>query len=1342
MIASESASKLEESHVRCYQAPHRRRVDAISCDFIPSTSVTDEISSSHPGVTSSDSTLRRDQHIGRICSKLKQVKVGEKCSSPNKFSCDLILFTDGWPSVGLAFRDIVDGSLFIGSSSEHLFKSSSLPGSDRFSWMSVDAAFGRISPPFRDILLVVGSFDFVSGILGRLDSSLVGSRTVVVFPMRRLRHASVFKSWNFKFTRIRHNNVGGLTARGYSIGFAGSSSSWSSSDVEKLSISYGLCRSPADAIKHAIDGTVCEACSHSSTLLQEPVRLISDVLKPIVVRSVFSRTNWVRRLLSPVELAAFADVPELDVPSFDAPALTVVMHSVPGKLADVISRFVSKILGPVSSSSSPSLSSLSVPQPAPTVGMSVGVDQGGVAPSDDSSMLGMAVGETQGLLFQPPANLSSVDVASDYLKSYGDKAAKDDDARVPVELWNSFLFRHHRPHETYSPDVHGKALDVIRHKFALRVYRRRTTRSLCRYLRTTYGEDWRLLRARSAVGDVTGGESALEKDIKIGLEGLRRIIYGSWWEWDNGSTLYFWRWPAMIRNQVRDGVKVFIEGKLPSYRKRQLVTSDPAKLLQVGKKVEKVVKRGYLQEGHIKSLINFFDVPKGEADIRLVYDGTKSGLNDAVWAPNFFLCSVDSALMWTNADTWYADRDLGEMFLNYFLDEALRAFSGVDVSQITEEVQQLWLAWVRTFMGFKPSPYIAAKLFGWTIDMIYGDKTDPLNPFKWDDVCINLPGQIDYDPTQPRICKMDGNLLASLLEAYVDDIRALGASEARCQRASSRIAQITQYLGQQDAPRKCRPPHQIPGPWCGAFMASKDDCVWVYVSQEKWNKAKTFVNELHDILGLSGDSHDSWKFDPELSPVEAVTIDYSFLEKGRGFLVYFSRTYPSLVPYLKGIHLTLDSWRLGRTADGWKCKNQLQLDLENLSEEALDDLKWTPQGSRENIPSEVSPVPRLKNDVLALKSFLKSETPPWRFVRGGKACIVQYGFADASKSGFGATFETDSDTTWYRLGVWGDDEREESSNYRELNNLVETLESRVADNGLSGLEIFLFTDNSTAERAFYKGSSTSKKLFELVLRLRQLELHQGCIIHFIHVSGTRMIAQGTDGLSRGDAQEGVMRGEAIHSFIPLHLSCLDRQPKLRSWLESFISPSSSQSSIEFLSIPDWFDRGHDILGGQKNGDGVWTPNYSPGTFIWTPPPAAGLVAIEQLRRARVKRELSTHVFVLPRLMSAEWMKQVYKVSDLCIELPFDDTLWKKDTHHEPLFIAFVFPFLPHRPWQLKRSPAFLGMAGTMRRMWNEGGLSPRVVLSQFFASARKLETLPQSMVRKMLRSPQSFGLSC
>ena len=47
------------------------------------------------------------------------------------------------------------------------------------------------------------------------------------------------------------------------------------------------------------------------------------------------------------------------------------------------------------------------------------------------------------------------------LQQYGDKAAKNDDALVPVELWNSFLFWHFYPNGSYDPHQHGAALNAL-----------------------------------------------------------------------------------------------------------------------------------------------------------------------------------------------------------------------------------------------------------------------------------------------------------------------------------------------------------------------------------------------------------------------------------------------------------------------------------------------------------------------------------------------------------------------------------------------------------------------------------------------------------------------------------------------------------------------------------------------------------------------------------------------------------------------------------------------------------------------------------------------------------------
>ncbi len=89
---------------------------------------------------------------------------------------------------------------------------------------------------------------------------------------------------------------------------------------------------------------------------------------------------------------------------------------------------------------------------------------------------------------------------------------------------------------------------------------------------------------------------------------------------------------------------------------------------------------------------------------------------------------------------------------------------------------------------------------------------------------------------------------------------------------------------------------------------------------------------------------------------------------------------------------------------------------------------------------------------------------------------------------------------------------------------------------------------------FSKALLPQRRFFELMLSLRESEMHTGLILHMVHVSGKRMISQGTDGLSRGDTSFGVMAGISMLTYVPLHLSALDRQgASLKDWVSSWLT---------------------------------------------------------------------------------------------------------------------------------------------------------------------------------------------
>jgi hypothetical protein len=121
------------------------------------------------------------------------------------------------------------------------------------------------------------------------------------------------------------------------------------------------------------------------------------------------------------------------------------------------------------------------------------------------------------------------------------------------------------------------------------------------------------------------------------------------------------------------------------------------------------------------------------------------------------------------------------------------------------------------------------------------------------------------------------------------------------------------------------------------------------------------------------------------------------------------------------------------------------------------------------MPETVTAVPRFRHDVEALKAVSEPDAPPLRRVRCQKKCMAYYGFGDASGAGFGAMLQI-GHSIYYEYGRWTSEVTEsESSNWQELNNLVEALEGACQKHQLAGCELMLFTDNSTAKNAFLEG---------------------------------------------------------------------------------------------------------------------------------------------------------------------------------------------------------------------------------------------------------------------------------
>jgi len=512
---------------------------------------------------------------------------------------------------------------------------------------------------------------------------------------------------------------------------------------------------------------------------------------------------------------------------------------------------------------------------------------------------------------------------------------------------------------------------------------------------------------------------------------------------------------------------------------------------------------------------------------------------------------------------------------------------------------------------------------------------------------------------------------------YVDDLRITGMSRQEAWIACRRVTSILNHLGIQDAARKRRDSSQVAGAWAGSVVHTTNEEMVVLVTLEKWLKGKAQIEE----LGVM---------------VEKGLLNRRRLQEIRGFLNYIACTYPLIRSYLMGLHLTIDGWRNGRDGDGWKIIGHTEI-MASEGYGVKEDAIRSDDG-----PKEVETKPRLRHDIKALTALMKSHRPPLRPVRSKKICQVFYGFGDASGSAYGSTL-SENDKVYFEYGQWCSSQSEESSNWRELCNLSDSLESWTTTHELKGAQMFIFTDNSTAESAFWKGTSKSKRLNDLILRMKCLALRVGLNFYIIHVSGRRMKEQGTDGLSRGDQGKGVMKGTPMYTYIPLHLTSTERNPDLKPWINELVKGLN----FEWLQTHEWFEEHH-----------------RPGNFIWNVAPGLGDVAYELIDKARMKRPNTMHLVLIPRLFTGLWRRLMTRRTDCYIRIDWNQ-VWNLNSYYEPLLLFICIPFDINRNFEKRKNSLLEQFEGCLCKckLSKSSGLQQRNLLRQFLQRAREIPSV-------------------
>jgi hypothetical protein len=160
------------------------------------------------------------------------------------------------------------------------------------------------------------------------------------------------------------------------------------------------------------------------------------------------------------------------------------------------------------------------------------------------------------------------------------KATKSDDARVKVEMWDAGLGE---AMDIAASEELTQAAEAIR-SFCLRWWRRRLTRSFFCWLHqlpeyqgvglddmshvvekvqeNTPGREEKIYRW-APVGRAIYCDWWSERDdrhfknLKSARDVVERSSRATWFEWTDGSTPVYWKWPAWYQPVARDGLPVW-----------------------------------------------------------------------------------------------------------------------------------------------------------------------------------------------------------------------------------------------------------------------------------------------------------------------------------------------------------------------------------------------------------------------------------------------------------------------------------------------------------------------------------------------------------------------------------------------------------------------------------------------------------------------------------------------------------------------------------------------------------------------------------------------------------------
>ena len=109
---------------------------------------------------------------------------------------------------------------------------------------------------------------------------------------------------------------------------------------------------------------------------------------------------------------------------------------------------------------------------------------------------------------------------------------------------------------------------------------------------------------------------------------IQRAANASWWSWDDGSRPFFWRWPSDYQLQVRDGAKVYFEGRVIPSTQAQKAADENNRCRMISGKLKTIRDKRYVETGPITSLMSYYICSKVGTSSSRALSGSISRLGD------------------------------------------------------------------------------------------------------------------------------------------------------------------------------------------------------------------------------------------------------------------------------------------------------------------------------------------------------------------------------------------------------------------------------------------------------------------------------------------------------------------------------------------------------------------------------------------------------------------------------------------------------------------------------------------------------------------------------------------